>query len=81
MFPNLTVWFCPAPAAPESPSPLTLQPPCRMRAPPKPFCPGSSSTFCPLAHRACSRPFLLGQGPPCGCLPITLSVGLPLLRG
>lgn len=77
MFPSLTVWFCPAPAAPKSPSPLTLQPPRRMWAPPKSFCPELSSAFCPPAHWASSQPFLLDQGPSVAAFPLPFRLGCP----
>lgn len=78
VFRNLTVWFCPCPGCPRKPlTPDLTATMCRIRAPPKSFCPGSSSAFTPPAHWASSQPFLLDQGPPVAAFPLHFRLGCP----
>lgn len=80
MFPNLTVWFCPAPAALNSPLPRPYSHHAGCGHLPNPSAQGRKCFLspCPLGEFTA-----LSAGPraSCGGLPITLSVGLPLPCG
>lgn len=77
VFPNLTVQYCPAPAAPKAPRPLTTQPACRMPAPPESSCPVSSSTLCSPPTESVHSPLCWTKGLPVAAFLLRFQLGCP----